>query len=47
MITRILIKFHWPHDRFALGWETIAADEEFPYHTVTLYLLFMTIDFNF
>lgn len=43
----ITIKFHWPHDRFALGWEMIDADEEFPYRTVTLFLLFITIDINF
>jgi len=42
-----IIKFHFPHDRFALGWEYIAADEIDNYHTITLYLFVITIDFNY
>ena len=37
------IAFHWPHDRFALGWETIGPDEEEPILTVRVYLLFVTL----
>ena len=25
------IAFHWPHDRFALGWETMFPDEKYNY----------------
>jgi len=39
----LLIEFHWPHDRFALGWETINATEEEPFSTLTFYLLFVTL----
>lgn len=43
----IKISLHWPHDRFALGWEFINKDEECNYYTITLYLFIATIDFNF
>lgn len=44
---QIVFMLHYPHDRFALGFETIHADEEEPFNTFRLYLLFITIDFNF
>ena len=47
MSWQIEIAFHYPHDRFALGWEYIAPDEDNQYNTVTLYLLIATINFNF
>jgi len=37
------IGFHWPHDRFALGWETIGPDKEENIHTYTLFILFITL----
>lgn len=37
------IAFHWPHDRFALGWETIAPTEEEPVTTIRFYLFFVTL----
>ena len=40
------IAFHWPHNRFALGWEFIAKDEEYNYRTIRLYLLITTITIN-
>lgn len=40
------IALHWPHDRFALGWETIGPDEENPFSTFRLYLFFMTLTLN-
>ena len=43
----ILLSFHYPHDRFALGWEYIAPDKECKYHTITLYLFILTINFNY
>jgi len=47
MSREIVIAFHYPHDRFALGWEYIAPDEDNDYNTFTLYLLIVTINFNF
>lgn len=41
------IAFHWPHDRFALGWEYIKPDSEFNYITVKVYLLFITFKLDF
>jgi hypothetical protein len=43
----INIASHYPHDRFALGWEYIAPDKNCSYHTFTLYLLIFTINFNY
>jgi len=37
------LALHWPHDRFALGWEFIGADEKFSYDTFKLYLGVLTI----
>jgi hypothetical protein len=37
------IAFHWPHDRFALGWDTVNPTEEQPFFTLTFYLLFITL----
>lgn len=36
----ISFAFHWPHNRFALGWEIIYPDEE---NTTTVFTLFLTI----
>lgn len=38
---------HYPHDRFAIGWEYIAQDESFSYNTITLYFLIFTITINY
>jgi len=43
----LTIDFHWPHHRFALGWEYIAPDETFPYSTITLYLFFITFTLDY
>ena len=37
------IAFHWPHNRLALGWEFIEANEEEPFTTIKLYLLIVTL----
>jgi hypothetical protein len=34
---------HWPHDRFALGFESLPSTEEVPFHTIQLFLLIFTI----
>ena len=41
------IAFHWPHDRFALGWEYAKPDETFNYTTIKLYLLIATFTIDF
>lgn len=43
----IKIMFHWPHHRFAFGWEQIFADEEFDYNTFTLYFFVLTITIDY
>ncbi len=42
----MVISFHWPHDRFALGWDWLRPDSEFNYHTVKLYLLICSVEIN-
>lgn len=39
--------FHYPHDRFLLGWDYIQSDKEFNYNTVRLYLFIVTFTLNF
>jgi hypothetical protein len=41
------IELHWPHDRFALGWDYIAPDEIYDYSTFRLYLLFITFTLDY
>ena len=45
---KLEVAFHWPHDRFALGWEYMSQDIDFNYNTFKLYMFFITftIDFN-
>ena len=38
---------HFPHDRFALGWEYIGQDSEYSYNTFTLYFFIFTITINY
>jgi hypothetical protein len=40
---RLTFEFHLPHDRFCLGWQMIAPDEEEDYWTFQFYLLILTI----
>jgi len=35
--------FHWPHDRFCLGWQTIKPNSDEKYWTFTIYLLILTL----
>jgi hypothetical protein len=39
---------YWPHDRFAVGWDILHADETYNYNTYILYLgiLTITLDVN-
>jgi hypothetical protein len=41
------IELHWPHDRFALGWDYIAPDRTYNYSTVRLYLFFITFTLDY
>jgi hypothetical protein len=41
------IAFHWPHDRFSLGWEYMSVDDEYNYRTAKVFLLFFTLTLNF
>jgi hypothetical protein len=44
---QLQIAFHWPHNRFALGIETMKPDSNFEYHTITIYLLIVTLTLDF
>jgi hypothetical protein len=42
----ITLSFHWPHDRFAIGWEYIGPSKDQNIDTITLFLLISTISIN-
>lgn len=44
---RLTIKFHFPHDRCALGWEIYYPDEEYDTHVINLFLLIITLEIEF
>jgi hypothetical protein len=41
------IAFHWPHDRFALGWEYMSPDDKHTYSTLKVYIFFTTFTLDF
>tara|TARA_R110000764_G_scaffold10226_1_gene31554 strand:+ start:1472 stop:1618 length:147 start_codon:yes stop_codon:yes gene_type:complete len=41
------IAFHWPHNRFLLGWEYMNADADYDYNTIKIYLFFITLTIDF
>jgi hypothetical protein len=41
------IALHYPHDRFALGWDFIDRDEENDYRTINVYLFIATFTLDF
>jgi len=43
---KLVMRFHWPHDRFCLGWQIIKPNEEEKYWTLTFYLFIVTIDLD-
>jgi len=43
----LTIQFHYPHDRFMLGWEFMKPTEEFNYTTIKLYLFIVTFTLDF
>ena len=40
------IAFHWPHDRFAIGWEYIGSSEKENITTFTVFLLVFTKSYH-
>lgn len=45
-IPTLEISLHWPHDRFAFGWDILQADEKYDYATINFYLGIITITYN-
>jgi len=43
---KLEISTHWPHDRFAFGWQWIRPSDEDPYSTFTLYLGIVTLSLD-
>jgi len=43
----LTIQFHFPHDRFSVGWEVIQPNEEFNYTTISIYLFIVTLTLDF
>ena len=43
---QLRIIFSLPHQRMALGWEVLNPSDEFPYQTLKLYLLLITIELD-
>jgi len=41
------IAFHWPHDRFLLGWEIMRPDETFNYTTIKVFLFITTLTIDY
>jgi|TARA_R100000084_G_scaffold109439_1_gene76838 hypothetical protein len=38
--------FHFPHDRFAIGWEYIGPDKEYNTSIIRIFLLILTITYE-
>ena len=38
--------FHWPHDRLAVGFEALRANEEIPWSTYQVFLGILTLRVN-
>jgi len=43
----LTIEFHFPHDRFMVGWEVIQPSKKYNYRTIILYLFIVTITLDF
>ncbi len=44
---RLMLSFHWPHDRLCLGFQTIKPQQGAEYWTLTFFLLIATLDLDF
>jgi len=40
---KLEIAFHFPHDRFMVGWEVIQPNEKFNYTTISISLFIVTL----
>ena len=40
------IVLHYPHDRFAVGWQYLAPNEEANFHTLEIFLFITTLTLN-
>jgi hypothetical protein len=40
------IAFHFPHNRFLLGWEFIEKNEKYNYTTINVYLFIVTFNLD-
>ena len=43
----IEIAFHWPHNRFALGWQILEPNKKEDYHSLEIFLLICSIQINY
>ena len=41
------IAFHFPHNRFAFGWEFINADKKHNYKTIKFYFFIATLTLDY
>jgi hypothetical protein len=40
---RVAMAFHWPHDRFSIGWEYVSPDEDFSFSRISIFLGVITL----
>ena len=45
-IPMLEIALHWPHNRFAFGWDIMQPDKEYDYFTIKLFIGIITITYN-
>ena len=43
---QVILQFHWPHDRFCLGWEVYRPSEQEASLTINIFLLFLTVNID-
>jgi hypothetical protein len=43
----VILKLHWPHNRFALGWEFFYPDEEYETTVAVIFLGVATLEIEF
>ena len=41
------LSVHFPHNRFAIGWDYKAANDKVFYHSFKIYLTIFTLTFNY
>lgn len=43
---QLSLTFHWPHDRLAIGWQSVKPEKDANYWTFTIFLLILTINLD-